>query len=68
MIVCQCRVVSDREIADAVSTGAVSLGAVCRFTTAGQDCGACVFSLKRLVCEHVAARYRAVVEVEGAAS
>ena len=68
MIVCQCRVVSDREIADAVSAGAVSLGAVCRSTTAGQDCGACVFSLKRLVCEQVADQYRHVVEVEGAAS
>ena len=52
MIVCHCRVVSDRAVADAVREGAGSLGAVCRSTGAGQDCGGCVFSLKRLVCEH----------------
>jgi bacterioferritin-associated ferredoxin len=52
VIVCHCRVVTDRQVADAVRSGAVSLGGVCRTTGAGQDCGGCVFSLKRLVCEH----------------
>ena len=52
MIVCHCRVVTDRAVADAVRAGAGSLGSVCRSTGAGQDCGSCVFSLKRLVCEH----------------
>ena len=52
MIVCHCRVVTDRAVAEAVRGGARSLGSVCRSTGAGQDCGACVFSLKRLVCEH----------------
>ncbi len=52
MIVCHCRVVTDRAVADAVRAGARSLGSACKATGAGQDCGACVFSLKRLVCEH----------------
>ena len=52
MIVCHCRVVTDRAVSAAVQDGARSLAAVCRSTGAGQDCGSCVFSLKRLVCEH----------------
>ena len=52
MIVCHCRVVSDRTVVDAVRAGARSVSGVCRSTGAGQDCGSCVFSLKRLVCEH----------------
>ena len=52
VIVCHCRVVTDRAVVDAVRDGARSLAGVCRSTGAGQDCGACVFSLKRLVCEH----------------
>jgi bacterioferritin-associated ferredoxin len=52
VIVCHCRVVTDRAVVDALRDGARSLGGVCRTTGAGQDCGACVFSLKRLVCEH----------------
>ncbi len=64
MIVCHCRVVTDRAVADAVAEGARSLAAVCRSTGAGQDCGSCVFSLKRLVCEHEAT----VLEVDVAAS
>jgi bacterioferritin-associated ferredoxin len=52
VIVCHCRVVTDRAVADAVRAGAGSLSSVCRSTGAGQDCGSCVFSLKRLVCEH----------------
>jgi bacterioferritin-associated ferredoxin len=52
VIVCHCRVVSDRAVAEALRAGAGSLAGVCRSTGAGQDCGACVFSVKRLVCEH----------------
>ena len=52
MIVCHCRVVSDRAVTAAVQDGARSVAAVCRATGAGRDCGSCVFSLKRLVCEH----------------
>ena len=64
MIVCHCRVVTDRAVTAAVRDGARSLAAVCRSTGAGQDCGSCVFSLKRLVCEHEAT----VLEVDVAAS
>jgi bacterioferritin-associated ferredoxin len=52
MIVCHCRVVTDRDVADALRSGARSVAGVCRATGAGGDCGSCVFSLKRLVCEH----------------
>jgi len=52
VIVCHCRVVSDRTVAEAVLAGASSVSSVCRSTGAGRDCGGCVFSLKRLVCEH----------------
>ena len=52
MIVCHCRVVNDAAVVEAVENGARTLAAVCRDTGAGRDCGACVFSLKRLLCEH----------------
>jgi bacterioferritin-associated ferredoxin len=66
VIVCHCRVVTDRAVGDAVREGARSLAGVCRSTGAGQDCGGCVFSLKRLVCEHGA--IPALTEVDVAAS
>ena len=68
MIVCHCRVVSDRAVAGALRDGARSLAAVCRSTGAGQDCGACVFSFKRLVCGHGSALVPASPEVDVAAS
>ena len=71
MIVCHCRVVSDRAVAEALRDGARSLAAVCRSTGAGQDCGACVFSLKRVLCEHqaeVPSQVTAIPEVDVAAS
>ena len=52
MIVCHCGVVTDREIATSISEGARSLADVCRETGAGRDCGACVLSVKRLLCHH----------------
>ncbi|MGA8208804.1 MAG: (2Fe-2S)-binding protein [Nocardioidaceae bacterium] len=55
MIICHCRVVSDAQVAAAVESGSRSLAAVCRSTGAGQDCGTCVFSVRRLVCEHTSA-------------
>jgi bacterioferritin-associated ferredoxin len=70
VIVCQCRVVNDQAIRDAATAGATSVAQVCRMTGAGRDCGSCVFTVKRLLCEHeefAFARSRAV-EVEGAAS
>jgi bacterioferritin-associated ferredoxin len=53
VIVCHCRVVTDRAVSEAVRAGAGSLAGVCRSTGAGQDCGSCVFAVRRLMCEHV---------------
>ena len=58
MIVCQCRVVNDRAVRDAVDDGATSLAEVCRTTGAGTDCGGCVFAVKAIVCEHDVSRAR----------
>jgi bacterioferritin-associated ferredoxin len=52
VIVCHCRVVTDRAVTAALHAGAGSLAGVCRSTGAGQDCGSCVFAVRRLVCEH----------------
>lgn len=52
MIVCHCEVVSDREVVESIDGGARTLAQVCRATGAGRNCGGCVFSLKRLLCEH----------------
>jgi len=67
VIVCHCAVVTDRDVTDAWDAGARSLGQACRATGAGADCGTCVFTLKRLLCEHVES-VPADLEVEGAAS
>ena len=52
MIVCHCRVVTDRAIGAAVRSGVRSVAGVCASTGAARDCGACVFAVKRVVCEH----------------
>jgi bacterioferritin-associated ferredoxin len=52
VIVCHCGVVSDKAVTDAVDAGARTLAGVCRSTGAGQNCGVCVFSIRRLLCEH----------------
>jgi bacterioferritin-associated ferredoxin len=67
VIVCQCRVVSDRTVDAALADGARTLSAVCRATGAGQDCGSCVFTVKAQVRQHLV-RESALLEVEGAAS
>ena len=67
MIVCQCRVVSDRDVDAAMSAGARTVGSVCRATGAAQECGSCIFSVKTLVCRHHAEE-TALLEVDGAAS
>ncbi len=67
MIVCQCRVVSDRAVDAALAGGARSVSAVCRTTGAAQDCGSCIFTVKALVCQHQQ-HERALLEVDGAAS
>ena len=67
MIICQCAVVSDRSVTEAVATGAQSLAQVCRSTGAGRDCGACVFNVKRIITEHRQAASCGVPGHEGAA-
>lgn len=71
MIVCHCHVVSDRAVAAAADAGARTLAGVCRSTGAGKDCGSCVFSLKRVLCDHLAqvpSPPAAIPEVDVAAS
>jgi len=67
VIVCQCKVVTDRQVNSAISDGARSVSAVGRATGAASDCGACIFTVKSLVCNH-RAEENIRLEVEGAAS
>jgi len=68
VIVCQCAVVSCRDVHAAVDSGARTVAQVCNATGAGRGCGSCVFTLKRLVCEHRVDAELTAMEVEGAAS
>jgi bacterioferritin-associated ferredoxin len=68
VIVCHCVVVNDQQVAHAIDQGARTVANVCRATGAGRNCGSCIFTLKRLLCQHVADDQVAFVEVEGAAS
>lgn len=49
MVVCQCRRLSHRKVAKAVEGGCTSLRSLCDSTGAGQSCGGCVGSLKKLI-------------------
>ncbi|QGF25002.1 (2Fe-2S)-binding protein [Raineyella fluvialis] len=53
MIVCQCKVVTDRDVAAIVDRGARTVAQVCRATGVGTDCGGCIFTVKKVVCDHV---------------
>ncbi|GAB3878523.1 (2Fe-2S)-binding protein [Terrabacter terrigena] len=68
MIICQCAVVSDDDVVRAVDAGASNLAYVCQMTGAGQDCGSCVFSVRRVICQHEGTQRDTFLEVEGAAS
>ena len=68
MIVCHCKVVNDRAVVTAIESGARTLAGLCQSTGAGRNCGVCVFSLKRLLCEHEASVASLPLEVEVAAS
>ncbi|WOP18564.1 (2Fe-2S)-binding protein [Raineyella sp. LH-20] len=68
MIVCQCKVVTDRDIRSAVDRGARTVAQVCRATTAGTDCGSCVLTIRRLLCEHVETIHASLPEVDREAS
>jgi bacterioferritin-associated ferredoxin len=67
VIVCHCHVVSDGAVREAADLGARTVAENCRATGAGRGCGACVFSIKRVLCQHGQAQVD-VTEVEGAAS
>lgn len=66
MIFCHCAVVSDREVARAVDAGARTVAQVCKATGAGQQCGSCVFSVRRVLCQHERT-YSRTLEVDVAA-
>jgi bacterioferritin-associated ferredoxin len=67
VIVCHCRVVTDRAIDAALAEGARTVAAVCRATDAARGCGSCIFTVKALVCQHHEEQ-QALLEVDGAAS
>jgi bacterioferritin-associated ferredoxin len=52
MIVCHCAVVTDRDVTEAIDAGADTLAKVCMATSAGRQCGGCIFTLKALLCQH----------------
>ncbi|WOQ18166.1 (2Fe-2S)-binding protein [Raineyella sp. W15-4] len=68
MIVCQCKVVTDRDIRAAVDRGARTMAQVCRVTGAGTECGRCVFTVRRLLCEHGEIVHASLPEVDSEAS
>ena len=68
MIVCHCKVVNDEAVTRAVDGGARTVSQVCQATGTGRECGSCVFTLKRLLCQHVGLARDSFVEVKGAAS
>ncbi|WUK76836.1 (2Fe-2S)-binding protein [Kribbella sp. NBC_00359] len=43
---------SDRDVRESIADGARTVAQVCGATGAGRNCGGCVFSLKRLLCQH----------------
>ena len=68
MIVCHCQVVNDDAVERAIDNGARTVSQICGATGAGRQCGSCVFTLKRLLCQHEGSAAALVLEVEGAAS
>jgi bacterioferritin-associated ferredoxin len=61
VIICHCGV-GDRDVAECIANGARTISKVAKCTGAGQGCGACVLSLRRLLCEHEAIRQSPEVE------
>ena len=49
MIVCSCRVVSDRAIEEAIAQGARTVGELARSSRAGTACGRCKGSLVEML-------------------
>lgn len=67
MIVCHCEVVNDQQISHAINQGARTVAQVCGSTGAGKNCGSCIFTVKRLLCEHQDVLVDAALEPESAA-
>jgi bacterioferritin-associated ferredoxin len=51
MIVCHCRVVSDREVRDAIAAGATGLCAIAEACQVATRCGGCLPEIRRLLDE-----------------
>lgn len=51
MLVCHCRVVSDRAVRAAISAGATGVDEVASLCGAGAECGGCVPSVEDLLAE-----------------
>ena len=65
MLVCHCRVVSDRQIDAAVAAGAADTRSVVRATHAGTGCGGCLQSLRARIEEALAPDPAAVHALAG---
>lgn len=52
MIVCHCRVVSDREIRDAIACGAVGVCELAAACETGTRCGGCLPAVRQLLAQH----------------
>lgn len=52
MIVCHCRVVSDRDIRAAIACGAAGVCAVAETCGVGMRCGGCLPAVRELLSEH----------------
>jgi bacterioferritin-associated ferredoxin len=59
VVVCQCERVTERRVTRAVRDGAQSLRDVSRETGAGQGCGGCVSSLRRILEQYFGTHQRA---------
>lgn len=58
MLVCHCRVVSDRAVLAAVSAGATDVAEVASVCGAGGECGGCVPKIEELLADAVTAVHR----------
>ena len=67
MIVCHCRVVTDRDVDAVMAEGARTVAAVCRASGAAQDCGSCIFAVKKQIARHLD-QERVQLREDGAAS
>jgi bacterioferritin-associated ferredoxin len=52
MIVCHCRVVSDREVRHAIASGATDLCAIAETCEVATRCGGCLPEIRRVLDEH----------------